>query len=51
MYYYKGKNEFLFGSEIKSFLGHPGFVKELNRGMLKQYLTFQKMKKFLQKMT
>ena len=41
MYYYKGKNEFLFGSEIKSFLGHPKFVKELNRDMLKQYLTFQ----------
>ena len=41
MYYYRGKNEFLFGSEIKSFLGHPKFVKELNRDMLKQYLTFQ----------
>ena len=41
MYYYTGKNEFLFGSEIKSFLGYPEFVKELNRDMLKQYLTFQ----------
>ena len=41
MYYYKSKNEFLFGSEIKSFLGHPKFKKELNRDMLKQYLTFQ----------
>ena len=41
MYYYKGKNEFLFGSEIKSFLGYPKFEKELNRDMLKQYLTFQ----------
>ena len=40
-YYYKDKNEFLFGSEIKSFLGHPKFEKELNRDMLKQYLTFQ----------
>ena len=41
MYYYKDKDKFFFGSEIKSFLGHPGFKKELNRDMLKQYLTFQ----------
>ena len=41
MYYYKTDNEFMFGSEIKSFLGHPNFKKELNRNMLKQYLTFQ----------
>lgn len=41
MYYYKTDDEFMFGSEIKSFLGHPKFKKELNRDMLKQYLTFQ----------
>lgn len=41
LYYYKDKDEFMFGSEIKSFLGHPKFKKELNRDMLKQYLTFQ----------
>ena len=41
MYYYKDDNEFMFGSEIKSFLGHPKFVKEFNRDMLKHYLTFQ----------
>lgn len=41
LYYYHDDNSFMFGSEIKSFLGHPGFVKELNRDMLKQYLTFQ----------
>ena len=41
LYYYIDDEEFLFGSEIKSFLGHPGFKKELNRDMLKQYLTFQ----------
>ena len=41
MYYYKNKDNFMFGSEIKSFLGHPQFEKELNRDMLKQYLTFQ----------
>ena len=41
MYYYLTDNEFMFASEIKSFLGHPDFKKELNRDMLKQYLTFQ----------
>ena len=41
LYYYHDNNRFMFGSEIKSFLGHPGFVKELNKDMLKQYLTFQ----------
>ena len=41
MYYYLCDDEFMFGSEIKSFLGHPNFKKELNRDMLKQYLTFQ----------
>lgn len=32
---------FLFGSEIKSFLDHPDFVKEVNRDALRPYLTFQ----------
>lgn len=32
---------FLFGSEIKSFLEHPGFRKEVNPEALKPYLTFQ----------
>lgn len=41
MYYYLNDDEFMFGSEIKSFLAHPNFRKELNRDMLKQYLTFQ----------
>ena len=41
LYYYLNDDEFMFGSEIKSFLGHPNFKKELNRDMLKQYLTFQ----------
>ncbi|MDR2714928.1 MAG: asparagine synthase (glutamine-hydrolyzing) [Coriobacteriales bacterium] len=31
----------LFGSEIKSFLEHPSFKKELNKEALKPYLTFQ----------
>ena len=30
-YYYKNVGEFMFGSEIKSFLDHPNFVKELNK--------------------
>ena len=41
LYYYLTDDEFMFGSEIKSFLGHPNFKKELNKDMLKQYLTFQ----------
>lgn len=41
LYYYKDEKEFMFGSEIKAFLGHPNFKKELNKKMLKQYLTFQ----------
>ena len=41
LYYYKDKNLFMFGSEIKSFMGHPKFKKELNEKMLEYYLTFQ----------
>ena len=40
-YYYYDNDNFLFGSEIKSFLGNPNFKKELNKDMLSQYLTFQ----------
>lgn len=40
-YYYRGDNVFMFGSEIKSFLPHPKFVKTLNKDALKIYLTFQ----------
>lgn len=31
----------IFGSEIKSFLEHPNFVKAVNRRALRPYLTFQ----------
>ncbi|MBQ7940359.1 MAG: asparagine synthase (glutamine-hydrolyzing) [Clostridia bacterium] len=31
----------LFGSEIKSFLAHPGFRREVNPDALRPYLTFQ----------
>jgi len=40
-YYYKGNDTFIFSSEIKSFLKHPHFKKELNKKSLKSYLTFQ----------
>lgn len=40
-YYYLTDEEFLFSSEIKSFLAHPNFKKELNKEMLESYLTFQ----------
>jgi len=41
LYYYKNDELFMFGSEIKSFMGHPKFKKELNEKMLEYYLTFQ----------
>ena len=42
-YYYQTphKDAFLFGSEIKSFLDHPKFVKAVNKKALRPYLTFQ----------
>lgn len=40
-YYYQDKENFMFSSEIKSFLGHEEFKKELNQQALKTYLTFQ----------
>ncbi len=41
MYYAQMNGSFLFGSEIKAFLPHPDFKKELNTDALEQYLTFQ----------
>lgn len=40
-YYYKTSDSFFFGSEIKSFLEHPDFRKEVNKDVLKMYLIFQ----------
>ena len=41
-FYYALMNDtFMFGSEIKSFLYHDDFVKEVNKAALKPYLTFQ----------
>lgn len=33
--------DLLFGSEVKSFLDHPGFVKAVNKEALRPYLTLQ----------
>lgn len=40
-YYYNVDGLFMYGSEIKSFLEHPNFKKELNEEALRPYLTFQ----------
>ena len=42
LYYYQAEDgTLLFGSEIKSFLAHPSFKKELNRDQLELYLSYQ----------
>lgn len=41
LYYAQMNGTFMFGSEIKSFLAHPNFKKELNEKVLENYLTFQ----------
>ncbi|MBP0971290.1 MAG: asparagine synthase (glutamine-hydrolyzing), partial [Oscillospiraceae bacterium] len=41
MYYAQMGGSLLFGSEIKAFLPHPHFKKELDTDVLEQYLTFQ----------
>lgn len=43
LYYGKASNDgtFFYGSEIKSFLPHPSFVKEVNNNAVLPYLTFQ----------
>ena len=40
-YYFQNGGDLMFGSEIKSFLEHPDFVKELNEDQLEMYLSFQ----------
>ncbi len=39
-YYYQKKETFLFASEIKAFLEHPDFQKELNKDLIGPYLSF-----------
>ena len=41
LYYAVMGDTFMFGSEIKAFLAHPDFKKELNETALENYLTFQ----------
>lgn len=40
-YYYKKGKEFMFGSEIKSFLSHPNFEKDLDEDMIPLYLSYE----------
>lgn len=40
-FYYLNEGNFLFGSEIKSFLSNPLFKKELNEERLPEYLCFE----------
>lgn len=40
LYYCQFENTFMFASEIKSFLEHPDFKKELNKEILSSYLSF-----------
>lgn len=41
LYYAQMNGTLMFGSEIKSFLEHPAFDKEMNMETLEHYLTFQ----------
>lgn len=41
LYYAQMNGTLMFGSEIKSFLPHPHFQKELNEKALESYLSFQ----------
>lgn len=42
-YYQHDGHRLIYGSEIKAFLAHPRFKKQLNRDMLPQYLCFEYM--------
>lgn len=39
-YYYQNDQTFMFASEIKSFIEHPDFNKELNKEIVSAYLSF-----------
>ena len=41
LYYYDDGKAFLWGSEIKTFLDHPKFVKEFNEKLLPVHLSFE----------
>ncbi|MGY3703322.1 asparagine synthase (glutamine-hydrolyzing) [Vagococcus martis] len=41
LYYFKNEDTFMWASEIKAFLDHPSFVKELNEELLPIHLSFE----------
>ena len=41
LYYFKNEDTFMWGSEIKAFLDHPSFEKELNIELLPIHLSFE----------
>lgn len=41
LYYYEGEDDFLVGSEVKSFLPHPAFKRVVNVERLPEYLSFE----------
>lgn len=41
LYYYAGEDDFLVGSEVKSFLPHPAFKRAVNVERLPEYLSFE----------
>lgn len=41
LYYYEGDGHLLVGSEVKAFLPHPGFHREVNLDRLPDYLCFE----------
>ncbi|NPD33040.1 asparagine synthase (glutamine-hydrolyzing) [Eggerthellaceae bacterium zg-997] len=43
LYYQHDGRRFIYGSEVKAFLAHPRFHKQVNRAMLPQYLCFEYM--------
>ncbi len=40
-YYYKKDGNFLYGSEVKSFLEHPAFEREVNAARLPDYMCYE----------
>ncbi len=41
LYLYRDQNKYIFASEIKAILAHPGLRAELDQDSLNEYLTFQ----------
>ncbi|MEE8722367.1 MAG: asparagine synthase (glutamine-hydrolyzing) [Eggerthellaceae bacterium] len=41
LYYYRENGEFMFASEIKSFMDHPGFKPEVDRTRIPEYLSYE----------